>query len=719
MKSLRYLLLISILGLILPQKVHACWADWDYANEYYMFRVYDPNPSMMFGRDEVYEASRRNCEAWQRLTSMQIPIEDIYEVVYKMTLEEVEQLYDAEKYTGKNSFARWLKENDRESLDFMLLAKTNEYIRLKRNSRWYYPSMRIGARMSIEEVAETALSHPSKRLRDRYLLQGVRALFTLGRYAECVEIWEKEAKQFNAANPMRELIQSYVAGAEARLGHKEKALQYFAEVGDVYSMSQCMGKDWFKMPAVEQLEMAYNNCPNSKYLPKALQESIRRIERDVDNGYEEIVRKESTDSLYKLTLRIAKDRRNSNPAMWYYAASFIADMKGCEKDASYLLSLAERAKGTPYVKESIRLFRFYLDAKLRPCDATYDSWVLGQLRWLDAKIVDNLTDEVRETTRTSENKLTTCVSYYYWNDMMRRIVLSEVCPRLLANGRSVKALQLANMADNRLLQLVDEICPDPYSSEKTVSMAEYRYDADLYNPLDYRNYFFEMIDSLGASTAMAYQQRIISPKSQFDRFVNERSYTDPNYINDIVGTQCLREMRYKDAVKYLGEVDAKYAGHLNVRMNRDPFGYEPTAMKNAEFRYSFAHEMYALEQEMKIVTNPTRKAKLMVRYAIGLRNSFGQCWPLTQYYRGTSFWGAVCDKRDWEQEQLTLRARSRSSQMINQAIALTNDQEYIAELLYQFGNFKTIATKYPNTQIGKKVRGKCDKLIDYHAEKSF
>jgi hypothetical protein len=275
------------------------------------------------------------------------------------------------------------------------------------------------------------------------------------------------------------------------------------------------------------------------------------------------------------------------------------------------------------------------------------------------------------------------------------------------------------MADNRLLQLVDEICPDPYSSEKTVSMAEYRYDADLYNPLDYRNYFFEMIDSLGASTAMAYQQRIISPKSQFDRFVNERSYTDPNYINDIVGTQCLREMRYKDAVKYLGEVDAKYAGHLNVRMNRDPFGYEPTAMKNAEFRYSFAHEMYALEQEMKIVTNPTRKAKLMVRYAIGLRNSFGQCWPLTQYYRGTSFWGAVCDKRDWEQEQLTLRARSRSSHMINQAIALANDQEYIAELLYQFGNFKTIATKYPNTQIGKKVRGKCDKLIDYHTEKSF
>ena len=456
MKSLRYILLISILGLFLPQQTHACWANWNYANGYYMFRAYDPNPTMIFGQEEVYDASRSNCESWQQLTSTQIPIEDIYEVVYKMTLEEFEQVYDIPKYTGKNDFVRWLKEKDRESLEFMLLAKTNEYIRLKRNSRWYYPSMRIGARMTIEEVAETALSHTSKRLRDRYLLQGIRALFTLGRYAECVELWENEAKYLSDANPMRELIQPYIAGAENYLGHKDKAMKYFAEVGDIYSMLECAGKEWSTASTIEIMEMAYDNCPNSKYLAKALQESIRRIEHNVEYGYPEILDEESTNALYKLALRIAKERRNNNPAMWYYAASFIADMRGEVNDASYLLGLAERTKGTLYIKESIKVFRFYLDAKLRPCDAAYDSWMLGQLRWLDAKIVDNLTNEVRETTK-ERIKLSTCVSYYYWNDVMRRIVLSEVCPRLLANGRHVKALQLANMADNRLLQLVDEI----------------------------------------------------------------------------------------------------------------------------------------------------------------------------------------------------------------------------------------------------------------------
>lgn len=47
---------------------------------------------------------------------------------------------------------------DTAILDFLLLAKTNEYIRLKRNSRWYYPSMKIGARMTLEEIADSAIS---------------------------------------------------------------------------------------------------------------------------------------------------------------------------------------------------------------------------------------------------------------------------------------------------------------------------------------------------------------------------------------------------------------------------------------------------------------------------------------------------------------------------------------------------------------------------------
>ena len=71
-----------------------------------------------------------------------------------------------------------------------------------------------------------------------------------------------------------------------------------------------------------------------------------------------------------------------------------------------------------------------------------------------SKIADNITPKVRE--RTSEYYDLACnISYYYWNDMMRRIILAEVCPRMIVSGKTIRALQLANMADNRLLGLVD------------------------------------------------------------------------------------------------------------------------------------------------------------------------------------------------------------------------------------------------------------------------
>ena len=100
-----------------------------------------------------------------------------------------------------------------------------------------------------------------------------------------------------------------------------------------------------------------------------------------------------------------------------------------------------------------------------------------------SKIADNITPKVRE--RTSEYYDLACnISYYYWNDMMRRIILAEVCPRMIVSGKTIRALQLANMADNRLLGLVD--CKTYHKEthvkgrvewvETTSSMSEFRRD---------------------------------------------------------------------------------------------------------------------------------------------------------------------------------------------------------------------------------------------------
>ena len=176
-------------------------------------------------------------------------------------------------------------------------------------------------------------------------------------------------------------------------------------------------------------------------------------------------------------------------------------------------------------------------------------------------------------------------------------------------------------------------------------------------------------------------------------------------------------MRYREAMEYLGAVSKAYRNHHNLYMNYDPFRIERRRADNrTDFKYDFAREMYSLEQAMELTKEPNRKASLMVKYAIGIKNSFDRCWELTQYYRGTSYWGQVCEKRDWERDKYTITARKEVEDLIETACKMFTDDEMAAETNYMLCNFKTVAEKYPDTEKGILVRGKCDNLYDYHAE---
>lgn len=721
MKSLRYLC-ISLILLTITNEAVACWGPWYTPKGYYMYRVYNnlPDPTIDIEKQNPNEG--KNCEEWQKLTSETIPLEDIYQVVYKMDLESFEALYDNRGDSHENKFIEWITQKDTAILDFLLLAKTNEYIRLKRNSRWYYPSMKIGARMTLEEIADSAISIKDSRLRDRYLLQGVRALFSLSKYERCIELWENEISHWSDENLMRQLIQPYIAGAEFHIKRSEKAIEYFAQLGDIQSMLFCLGRSGEKLSIIDALEFICEYAPNSRFIEETLQKYIREIEPLGEFYWEdELEKTPELDKLYNLCLKMARCGKSNNPAMWYYTAAFLEDLYGNTASASRLLSLAEKSRSSDYIKESIKIFRIYLDAKLLPYDSYYENRLFGQLKWLDSKIQSNIDDKVRNEAARGY-MLFNCESYYYWNDMMRRILLAEVCPRMIKSGKTTRALQLANMADNRLLNIVNrhEICD--WMDDKVVhsyTMSSYRYSTN-FNPHDYSNSFFEMIDSLGVNEAIRYVERVDKPQNEFDRFLNNCGYIGSDYLNDIVGTQCLRYMRYQEALEYLGKVSESYKTHHNVYMAYDPFSAEPKAIKmKTDFRYDFAREMHSLERGINLTTEPNRKALLMVKYAIGIRNSFDWCWGLTQYYRGTSYWGQVCEKRDWENDENTKAAIGKVEELINLACDIVTDDETGANIQYMLCNFKTVARNYPNTEKGQFVRGKCDNLYDYHADQSY
>ena len=728
MKSLKYLL-ISLLAIIAANDAYACAPSFYSVSELYMYRVYNMNTETQLAVKDDTSGVGQNCREWQKLTSETIPLEDIYKVVYTMSLDEVEKIYDNPNLAYDNKLVEWITKKDRSLLEFLYLAKSNEHIRAKRSSRWYYPSMKIKSRMSIEEIADKALAATDARLRDRYILQATRALFSLQRYNECIALWESEASKLPADNQMRQMIQAYVAGAEFHTNNVNKAIKYYAQIGDIESVIFCSNKTGKKLSEVEALKVVCAHNPNSHHVTKTLQKLVRQIEPDTGGVYgsgwlefQEERRNDMVSKLLPLCLEMAKSSKTENPAMWYYTAAFMSDLVGNTSKANSYLTLAEGAKSSDFIDQSIKVMRIYLTAKNSKYDSTYEAKLFEEIKWLDNLIVNNIDDEVRKEVSRGY-ALCGAYSFYYWNDMMRRIILSEVCPRMIKAGKTTRALQLANMADNRLLGLVDaredvyyeNVNGEYKRKEIRYTMTEYRY-ADDANSFDYSNHFFDMIDSLGVNSAKRYLQRVEEPKSEFDHFLNARSYVNKEYLNDIIGTLCLREMRYGEAVKHLNKVSDKFNKyHLNTNeyMRFDPFSMAKKSISKEQriTRYKFAREMHSLEQKIEHSTDPNEKAKAMVRFATGLRNSFDICWPLTQYYCGYMF------AREWMRDKYTKAAHRKVEQMVAEACKIVTDKEVAAEINYELCNFKTIAEQYPDTQKGKLVRGKCDKLYDYHAEK--
>lgn len=142
---------------------------------------------------------------------------------------------------------------------------------------------------------------------------------------------------------MRQLIHPYIAGAEFHIKHSEKAIEYFAQLGDVQSMLFCVGRSGEKLSIIDALEFVCEYAPNSKFIEETLQTYIRGIEPLGEFYWEdELEKTPELDKLYNLSLKMARSGMSNNPAMWYYTAAFLEDLYGNTSSASRLLGLAEK-----------------------------------------------------------------------------------------------------------------------------------------------------------------------------------------------------------------------------------------------------------------------------------------------------------------------------------------------------------------------------------------
>lgn len=681
---------------------YACGPDQYYPYGYKMYRVFDKNSVVK--TDERKE----NCMLWRNLTSPDIPLDDIEKVVYKYTIAQMQELMTVQ---DPNAFATWIRTNDdREIHEFLTLAKKCEYSRGMMNDPWYYPSKNDGTYMSLIDIVEQVKEYEGTRLKDRYALQAVRAMFSARQYQECIDYWT-EIEGSLPDGLIKRMARSYLVGAYSRTGQIDSALEYFTEVGDLNSIIFCLARQGKVTDEVSELECIAQYAPDSPQIPEILQRIVSDFEPRGANERSYEYRMDSTmvknrhrvlfDKLYKLSRDMSERESSRNKAVWCYTAAFLADLDADPHRAWRYIKQAEQCSSSEYLDESIRVMTMYLDAKVSTYDAAYEKRLYRDLVWLDSKIESNINDNVREAVEQNYiyRSYYTNISFYYWNDVLRRILLAEICPRMMEQGKAVRALQLANVADNLLLNLID--------SAEGQSLKDYRCNTD-YNYIDYSGDFFSMmLDYVSVDELISYIDRSQSGRTGFDAFLNRRGFVDKDYFYDIAGTRYLKEMDYDEAVRYLSMVSPAYQARLNTEsyMNRDPFSIHKTALKNFEnYKLRFAAEMCRLEESVANVADNDQKALDMIRYGTGLRNSFTYCWPLTTY-RGL-WWS----RRLYDVPEQVL---SKVEAIYEEALGMIDNDELAAIAHIQLCQWKTAVETYPDTYAARYTRMMCDNLCDY------
>ncbi len=653
--------------------------------------------------------SNENIRLWQQQTSTSIDLKDIENVVYKA---DVSLLENISKSLGSNSFARWITDNNRKDIvRLLIMAKRNERITFHMSDPWYYRVEDDANFQILEEIVEECRKHMTGQLAGRYTLQAMRALCNLREYDECARYWDS-VKNNISDNVIRNMCELKAASALNKTGRKDEALKIYAKYGDISSIRAIS-----KGSIDNELLFVYDHCPNSPYLEGEIQKWLLYFGGEYNrtaftSGNTTWFDEEYMEKFLAVAHKALREKKSKQMAMWFYTLAALYDVKGQPKRAKNYLSQGMNYRKSSFLRDSYRVLRMWLDAQTLPCDSFYEAQLETDLRWLVAKVERNKTTEFEKTMVKPKETLGDPLddyrdysywNYYqdwsnsfYWNDALRRLLLRAVCPKMHKAGKYIREIQLANLAENLLIQVND-----------------------------YSNEMFLIMDRLPYKATCDYFTRIYYPADDFDRFLNSKGKRDKIYWYDILATKCLRERRYDKAIVYLKQVPVSYQRKMNVYyyMDINPFSYDMLTFKRDStlmdnFKLHFAQKMAEYKRIMNHDSDANKRADAKIQYALGLRNSVFKCWFLTRYSSNMEddyIRNAIPDI-PYPDDTLIYRHKeymTMSDRLINQAIGIYQDKEKAARQLQKLLYFRRIIDDFPETTTALDVRQHCDRWRDY------
>lgn len=714
MQFIKYTAAGCLIAAVAAPEAIACGPYWDQI----------PTPSYMMPRCKYnvgYSRKVENLEQWRQLTSADIPLADIDSVVYKAPLKAFLDSVKAPDTPASNRFYSYLRNtHDSEAVEFLTLAKELETYRAELSSPWYYPSSRQFKTEAdaLGGFADRCVAYSGTRLRDRYGLQAVRAIFALRDYEKCLEIYDTFFAELPNDNLFKRMSLDYVNGSLTNLGDSRESDRYFDLAGDIESIKDKKGM-LFSYYDIQYLNA---NAPGW----------IHYVRREIEN----------LDSvrLYNAAQTITQRRDIVNKGDWHYVMAYIAGEKFKDN---------ERAKR--HLDQALKE-KFYME-EFHDLAVAYRLKISGFLDDRSTLLDDLRTLENRVDGKSSDS--------HFWSRILRNAIYTAWVPTLWDKGELTDMALLCNYADNLeetrdsetyyYYPYHEEILYGTYPTTWT-GIAATAFEREQFGHLSFR-----LLESLKAKDLVRIAAEL-QKSTPLYRYLKRYSGLSSDFLNELTGTLALREGNYRMAANYLSRVSDRYLTGMRIYdenyLRRNPFylsdervaycdAANRPAFKNlaVDSRYvegntpdaklKFARRMLGLENIIATTPSADVKAMAQLLYASGHYESFNRCWALTQYWKGEYcgiFYPYInkggrdfelpdgqCFTRLYDFDNCSQNNYVQSLYTARLYELLNSDasDEVKSQILYLTHSEGDVIRYYGNTPLASHIRTHCDQAADW------
>ena len=687
---------MALVLLLVSHRAVACVSFYYSAADNRIYRFLPP----LWQPSQPTSFATKNIALWAQQTGCR-DTAAIREAIYRGTLADWQWASGMDvrpdAWFRKNAFVRRLKKRDDvEAVRLLVQSKEYECIRNQMRSPWYYNS-RITEQATQLEALYEELNHqhgisPSSRYAARSAFLRIKVAWAAGADSLCLATWREQQHGLRGTIFCDE-AEDYVARSLERQGQTNEAEAIYVRQGKRGPDCEAELAALQDFIALLDYDYAAYDGPNYTQLATAELQRVKQL-------------------LQSPTLR--------HRAEYQYAAACMLDYLGQPAEG---LSMLQGAQGeSAFLCKALRVLTFYLRSKVDRVDDDLLQYAIGEVQWLDGQMLKEwkaLPDTVRKDIQQADSWWRVDVlNKFYCYAALRRTLLSDsigLCYRLAEAGYGVRALQMANVADNHVVAFThnQHIVAARHSVEWKSDRWGEMYKVH-FNNHDYCNGLFHVVDQQSAATLASYWQHVAAPSDEVDRWMNARSYTNSDYWHDIIGTHYLREQRYEQAVDALASVSPRYQRRMNMRLHADAFSIDPSTPSHDSTHYKlhFAQRMVQLQQQMRQGDDDSRGLS-MLEYSIGLENSFsGMCWYLTRYQDGYTANGTM---DEYEHTQHYKRGMDNATLLRKQALKMLRTNDARARYYLRLGRYATVRGRYASTPTAQALALRCDTRSDHQS----